>query len=141
MRISLVLVLGFVSLGYMGCNARHDVVQSQEAPESERTAPSEITSSDTGKVPDFDNAWSEKLQAVTAGLATEIDCHFPVDDKKLEELPTNIHLEVLLLEQGELRIHAAVEDPGAVQVHGVSAEVGVEAATHQHLPHGHMRHG
>ena len=102
MRISLVLVLGFVSLGYMGCNARHDVVQSQEAPESERIAPLEIASSDTGKVPDFDNAWSEKVQAVTAGLATEIDCHFPVDDKKLEELPTNIHLEVLLLEQGEL---------------------------------------
>jgi hypothetical protein len=97
MRISLVLVLGFVSIGYSGCKGHKEVFDLEKDAKVEGLAPV-----DTQEIPDFDRIWGDKVKAVIAGLSTEIDCHFPVDDKQLEDLPEDVHLEVLLLEQGGL---------------------------------------
>jgi hypothetical protein len=97
MRISLVLALGLAPIVTFGCSTRSDPAESVQLPASEMAIPRASEGSHG-----FEKTWSDMVQAVIAGVETELDCHFPVNDQQLAELPESVYLEVLLLEQGVL---------------------------------------
>ena len=97
MRLSFIIAFVVWVSGTVGCGPTTDEHEAKPLKSEPLDTEGTLTSQQA-----HENAWVEIAKRVNAGLETQIDCHFPIDDDQIRMLSKNARLDVLLLNQGAL---------------------------------------
>ena len=97
MRLSFIIAFVVWVSGTVGCGPTTDEHEAKPLKSEPLDTEGTLTSQQA-----HEGAWLEIAKRVNAGLETQIDCHFPIDDDQIRMLSKNARLDVLLLNQGAL---------------------------------------